>query len=314
MLQRDDDSITLASVETIDTFDDDDLLGIEEFRTNETDASSCDGDVSISTMGTQTEPLIDTAPFRPPRSISRPPRSISFHDEPTIQEIPYADQDLSKEEFQAAWYSQAELQATITECRITVAAMLQGKVIKDDDEEYTQRGLEFMTAEGFDISQNIKEIVQSVLEEQTRQKEEKTHVPDFLAAILAGASAHRSRIAQLIGMRDARAVHGALVYNTSDDDNCEPSERQSNPWRKRTSDPLRGALGINTSFSRRRERQSRCSSLQTSSYSFNDNNANAGVEHRRPPLRNRSSGRLRRYVRRSPSDISATPTPELESN
>jgi hypothetical protein len=313
MPPREDDSITLNSVESIDTFDDDDLLGIEELQTNATD--SCDDDISISTMGSQSEPMNDAVTFRPPRSTCRPPRSISFHDEPTIEEIPYADQDLSKEEFEAVWYSQAELRATTTECRTTVVAILQGKVIEDDDEEYTTRGLEYMTLEGFDISQNVNEIVQSVLEEQTRQREEKIPAPDLLADILASASAHRSRIAHLRGIRDARAVRDILsaeepsdnTSNTSDD-NSEISQR-SNPWKRRTSEPIRGTLGVNTSFSRRRERQAR-SSLQTS-YSFN---ATAGVLGRKPVARNRSSGRMRRYVRRTPSDISTTPTPELESN
>jgi hypothetical protein len=313
MPPREDDSITLNSIETIetiDTFDDDDLLGIEELQTNATD--SCDDDISISTMATQTEPLNDAATFRPPRSICRPPRSISFDNEPTIEEIPYADQDLTKEEFEAVWYSQAELRATTTECRTTVAAILQGKVIEDDDEEYTTRGLEYMTLEGFDISQNINEIVQSVLEEQTRQREEKIPAPDLLADILASASAHRSRVAHLRGMRDARAVRDILVaqrHNASNiDDNFEISQR-SNPWKRSTSEPIRGTLGVNTSFSRRRERQPR-SRLQTS-YSFN---ATAGVLRRKPVVRNQTSGRMRRYVRRTPSAISGTPTPELESN
>ena len=306
MPPREDDSVTLdASVETIDTFDDDDLLGIEEFRTNEAD--SCDGDISISTMGTQTETLNNAATStRPPRSISRPPRSISFHGEPTIEEIPYAAHDLSKEEFEAVWYSQAELRSTLTACRTTVAAILQGTLVKDDDdEEYTTRGLEYMTTEGFDISQNIKEIVQLVLEEQTRQREEETPAPDSLADVLASASAHRSRIAHLIGLRDARSVHDTLAQRSSghaSGDNPETSGQGGNLW-KRRSEPIRGTpLGVNTSLSRRRERQAR-SSLQTSCSS----NAN-GVEHR-PPLRNRNSGLMRRL--RTPSDILATPTPGL---
>ena len=292
------------SVETIDTFDGDKLKRIEAFQTNEAD--SCDGDISISTMGTQTETLNNAATStRPPRSISRPPRSISFHGEPTIEEIPYAAHDLSKEEFEAVWYSQAELRSTLTACRTTVAAILQGTLIKDDDdEEYTTRGLEYMTTEGFDISQNIKEIVQLVLEEQTRQREEETPAPDSLADVLASASAHRSRIAHLIGLRDARSVHDTLAQRSSgnaSDDNPETS-RQSNLW-KRRSEPIRGTpLGVNASLSRRRERQAR-SSLQTSCSS----NAN-GVEHR-PPLRNRNSGLMRRL--RTPSDILATPTPGL---
>jgi hypothetical protein len=304
MPPREDDSITLDSVDTIDT------LGTDDVQTNATD--SCDGDISVSTMGTQTKPLYNAAATStPPRSISRPPRSISFRDEPTIEAIPCAYEDLSKEEFEAIWYSQAELLATIAECRTTVTAMLQGQVIREDDKEYTKRGLEYMTTEGFDLSQNIKEIVQSVLEEQTRQREEKTPAPEFLADILASASSHRLRIAHLMGMRDARAVHGALArspsWNASNtaDDNSETLEH-SNPW-KRISEPVRGTLGVNTSFSRRKDRMSR-SNLQTS-YSFNV----TGAGRTRPPLRNRSSGRLRRYVRAA-SDISAAPMPELESN
>ena len=196
------------------------------------------------------------------------------------------------------------MSATLTACRTTVAAILQGTLIKDDDdEEYTTRGLEYMTTEGFDISQNIKEIVQWVLEEQTRQREEETPESSHsLADILATASAHRSRVAHLIGMRDARAVHDAqLPIGNASDNNPETSDR-SNLW-KRRSEPVRGTpLGVNTSFSRRRERQPR-SSLQTS------HSCNATGVERIPPLRVRSSGLMRRL--RTTCDISATPTPGL---
>ena len=81
-----DDLMTLDAVETIYTFNNN-VLRIEAFENTK---------ASALTMGTQTEPLNDpaaTSNSSPPRSISKPPiRSIHFHDELTIEEIPYADQ------------------------------------------------------------------------------------------------------------------------------------------------------------------------------------------------------------------------------
>ena len=94
----------------------------------------------------------------------------------------------------------------------TVVAMNHGVPLVDDDSEFTSRGLEYMTPDGFDITTSSLDVVKLVLEEQTRQRDEPEYNgeldTDLLAATVGGVSRHRSRIAHLAAMKDARGVYG----------------------------------------------------------------------------------------------------------
>ena len=151
-----------------------------------------------------------------------------------------------------------------------------------------------MTRDGFDISRNCRAIVQSVLQEQERQRREKCVDPDLLAEILSSASSHRQRIANLLGMRDARGARDSTAISRSNSlssassfEELAEQNSDSNPWAKR-SEPSSGNLESANSSSRR-TRQTR-SEIQTT-YSFNS--------MKRPPRRNGSSSRLRRCRRSS---------------
>jgi hypothetical protein len=107
--------------------------------------------------------------------------------------------------------------------------LLQSKLV-DDHEELTDRGLEFMSSVGFDISRNSRAAVQALLQEQDRLRKELLEAqnesqlemeeavgetttstlspsdPERLSHVCRRTSAHRQRIAHLMGIRDARAV------------------------------------------------------------------------------------------------------------
>jgi hypothetical protein len=165
------------------------------------------------------------------------------------------------EERSMIWYSSDEQQVILTECIVTARALrqttatlatnresasetsssdlhrhhqshyrdsldlLQSKLV-DEHEELTDRGLEFMSSVGFDISRNSRAAVQAVLQEQDRLRQEllvarnerepetvssfvsalSPSDPDRLSHVCRRTSAHRQRIAHLMGIRDARAV------------------------------------------------------------------------------------------------------------
>ena len=119
-------------------------------------------------------------------------------------------EDIAEEDKLLVWYSSKEIQRSIDECKATVIAMQSGMPLMDDDgDQVTSRGLEYMTADGFDITSSSLDSVKIVLEEQQRQKSEGIF-PDMelLACSVEGISKHRLRVAHLAGMKDARGVYG----------------------------------------------------------------------------------------------------------
>jgi hypothetical protein len=101
------------------------------------------------------------------------------------------------------------------ECRQTVQQMRDGVPLMYNCDDFTSRGLEYCTPEGFDITSSSGELVRLILEEQQRQKGEGIVDPDMLAAAAGGISRHRSRIAHLAAMKDARVVYGEERLLTS---------------------------------------------------------------------------------------------------
>jgi hypothetical protein len=133
--------------------------------------------------------------------------NVHIQEDVLVQNIPSRD-DLSEEDKLRVWYSAQEMERSLNECKETVIAMQSGTPLMDSDSEFTSRGLEYMTADGLDITTSSQDAVTIVLEEQQRQLSEGVFEVEMLACSMGGISKHRLRIAHLVGMQDARGVYG----------------------------------------------------------------------------------------------------------
>ncbi|KAL3902746.1 MAG: hypothetical protein SGARI_005691 [Bacillariaceae sp.] len=103
------------------------------------------------------------------------------------------------------------------------------------DAEFTSRGLEYCTPDGFDITTSSLDVVKLILEEQERQQQAGEKDVEMLAAAVGGISRHRMRIAHLAAMKDARAAYGnERLYTTAadvdDDGSGDAPMRRSNSF------------------------------------------------------------------------------------
>eukprot|EP00980_Cylindrotheca_fusiformis_P025207 scaffold13271_cov110-Cylindrotheca_fusiformis.AAC.10 len=138
-------------------------------------------------------------------------RSLRFAQSNCSHAIPGLDSIENKE---SLWFSEDELKETSRECMRTVVSMLQGVALSDDNDQFTTRGLEYMTPDGFDIAASSRNVIHVVLDEQQRQKKESGTVDSVvLAGSMESVSRHRMRIAQLTGQQDERMAH--MLNNTS---------------------------------------------------------------------------------------------------
>jgi hypothetical protein len=182
--------------------------------------------------------------------------------EPKIQlkAIPHYT-ELEAEVKQELWFTDQEVKQILKTASQTVAAMNDGVPLADDAEEFTPRGLEYMTPDGFDITTSSLDVVHLVLEEQTRQRQEegfKGNLDDELVEATVGSvSRHRSRIAQLAAMKDARGVYGEGKFKLDPiaAANGRPSRSKSvdgkrEPRRGRLS--ATGSMGVAAEKTRRR--------------------------------------------------------------
>lgn len=152
--------------------------------------------------------------------------------------------ELDPEMREAVWFTSDEVARIVEEATQTVIAMNDGVPLADDDVQFTTRGLEYMTPKGFDITTSSLDIVQLVLEEQQRQRSEPGFKgkldDDLIAATVGGVSRHRSRIAHLAAMKDARGVYGDGNFKV------DPQVSSPRPCRSRSFDgkrePRRGML------------------------------------------------------------------------
>jgi hypothetical protein len=149
--------------------------------------------------------------------------------------------DMALDERNSVWYSKKELDRTLNECKETVRTMEDGILMADDDQEATTRGLEYMTASGFDTTASRWGAVKIVLEEQTRQREAgEPYDAELLSAAVGGISRHRGRIAHLAGMKDARGVYGDGNFKTDVPDSSNSSQASKR-------EPRRGRLQASSS-------------------------------------------------------------------
>ena len=164
-----------------------------------------------------------------------------------VEEIPHHE-SLTPEEHAKLWYDSKEVEKIHKECAETVRKMHAGEPLVEDDPESTTRGLEYMTPNGFDIQSSSLEVVQAVLEEQARQKEEAKEQGDdknwtlddeLLADVAEGVSRHRSRIAHLAAMKDERAIaferqklENSSTWGSSNADSGSDNGDEVNVWSK----------------------------------------------------------------------------------
>lgn len=132
------------------------------------------------------------------------------------------------------WFTQEEINATIRECAETVNHMKRGITLGSDTThdqapEFTCRGLEYCTPDGFDITTSSLDVVHLILEEQERQKVEGIVDTQMLAAAVGGISRHRHRIAHLAAMKDVRGVYGndRLMTTAEDEGKTGPTRCNS---------------------------------------------------------------------------------------
>jgi hypothetical protein len=140
-------------------------------------------------------------------------KSLSFAASHRSHIVPNLEDIDNKENL---WVSDAERKETISECIRTVVDMQKGIPLKDDSDQFTTRGLEYMTPNGFDIATSSQKAIHVVLEEQKRQKKETGKVdPELLASAIESFSRHRMRIAQLAGQKDERMA--TMTHDTKQD-------------------------------------------------------------------------------------------------
>ena len=156
---------------------------------------------------------VDDSMSSPPKTSQQKSqrRSVKFDDNVVVQNIPGLE-SFSSDHWVEIWYSPSELDQTHAECQETVRRMQNGEPVPDDDDEFTRRGLEYMTPSGFDIAKLTMDGVRLVLEEQARQRKEGISDSILIAEALAPLSKHRLRIANLAGMKDARGIPGASIW------------------------------------------------------------------------------------------------------
>lgn len=144
---------------------------------------------------------------RRPRRPNKGPVVITT-DSNELYEVPHHSQ-YTQIEINSIWFTQDEIDQTTKECQETVRCMQNEMPLADDCEEFTTRGLEYMTISGFDITTSSLDVVRLVLEEQAKLRQQgERGTPEMLASLVEGTSMHRLRIAHLAAMKDARAVYG----------------------------------------------------------------------------------------------------------
>jgi hypothetical protein len=168
-------------------------------------------------------------------------RSVRINAGSSIDVIHVIDRldDMSEDIKTELWFTSQEMEEILRDCRRTVQMMQQdgGLILLNDEDNNdkdkddigvtartatstktsssdtdmtTTRGLEYCTAEGFDItSSTSQETIRLVLAEQDRQRNEHGAVdPVALASVIGQTSRHRQRVSHLMGMKDARSVYG----------------------------------------------------------------------------------------------------------
>ncbi|KAL3926978.1 MAG: hypothetical protein SGBAC_013263, partial [Bacillariaceae sp.] len=128
-------------------------------------------------------------------------KSLTFAENRLYREIPNRHDIEATTEI---WFSDEELRKTMTDCVQTLVVMQGGIPLgEDESDSYTSRGLEYMTSDGFQIANSNREVVQLLLEEQARQRQQSGRVdPNLLAAAIEPITRHRMRIARLNGSKD----------------------------------------------------------------------------------------------------------------
>ena len=323
MAPLDDDTVSYYTVDSMDTFDTDDLFCDDDdvgtllaestdFRLGGTTASamksssssteiyseddddcSVDSEInrivrSVPTLQSRgMNKLTDVSPTYPRRTYSvSPPVNIcvtfpSSEDPADFLQVRNVESVLNmvstEEEFAGVWFTRQELDATMQECTATVKALrgccesgpqdspsaLGGTMgfltakLEQQEDELTDRGLEYVTEHGFDMSRNSMPVVQAVLKEQRRLREERASAtaelaivksprpplpkvlstkldPGLLATVSSRSSSHRQRIAHLTGLRDAQEV------NQNGNRGPQPAHHQTTSGRKVANQSRRG--------------------------------------------------------------------------
>lgn len=204
-------------------------------------------------------PLPQLLTSKPPIQISREKSkcSVRFQLTASVKTIPhYSEMEL--DELTKIWFTGQELSRTLKEATQTVAAMNEGIPLSDNDTEFTTRGLEYMTPKGFDITNASLGAVKLVLEEQEQQRQNENYSgqldSELIAATIGGISRHRSRIAHLAAMKDARSVYGDGNFKTTADLSCprrtRSFDRKKEP--RRTQPRRTGSMGAVQDRTRRR--------------------------------------------------------------
>jgi predicted enzyme involved in methoxymalonyl-ACP biosynthesis len=138
--------------------------------------------------------------------------SVSFSGKVRIRAALHID-DYSEEEKGATWLSDEDMQRIHGEIRYTVQMMDWHNTV--DENEYSGRGLEYMTSDGIAIRRK-DESVAAVLDEQFLQEEEHFFDEEELANTYRDCAYRWQVIARRSGLADMRSARSlALEYDES---------------------------------------------------------------------------------------------------
>lgn len=132
----------------------------------------------------------------------------------------YRVQDLSADERDAVWYTEADTKIILAMAKVTVKMMMKGEPC--DDIDYCSRGLEGKTPTGSKKRQKNKlRVRKALLEEQDIQREEGVLDPDYLAQVSIKYSREVVAEAHNVALRDEQIIQEYLSLSHGD---CSPMQ------------------------------------------------------------------------------------------
>jgi hypothetical protein len=137
-------------------------------------------------------------------SSSKPSKSVSFNQSVRVQKVLHI-RDYTKEEIASSFYSSSEMSCIKRDTKEAVQKLetLGIRKCRTALVNFCTRGLEQRTREGAKLrSQNKVTSVQTVIEEQKRQKSQGVCDPNRLAFVYLSESRHCLAMAQETGMDD----------------------------------------------------------------------------------------------------------------
>lgn len=141
-------------------------------------------------------------------------RRVAFFDAAIVYEISNTD-SFTPEEIQSCWYDRVDLRQMKENAKQEARLMENGLLRESDDISF--RGLECRTKEGSRLKRHNRASANAaVFYELDNQDDRGIFDDEALADAYFNHSEHCQVSAQMVGMRDAREAHVALIDTSSD--------------------------------------------------------------------------------------------------